>query len=171
MSYKNLVLIGFMGTGKTTIGIALAKRLNMVFVDTDLLIEESCQMSIEEIFTIHGEEWFRQLEEETVRHISNLQHAVISTGGGIVLNQENIINLKTNAKIILLDGELETIISNLKRSNVTRPLLNDEDWVIKVEELLGLRKDLYHNSADFTVSIDNKSISVIIDEIVELYCK
>ena len=169
MNANNIVLTGFMGTGKTTTGIALAKKLNRTFIDTDICIEERFKMSIPEIFRVHGEKSFRNLEEEIIREVSGQQFAVISTGGGIVLNKENINHLRKKGKIYLLHGDLRTIITNLKASRSNRPLLNNSDWEKTVEELLKFRKDLYHNSADFIISIGKKTILNIADEIIELH--
>lgn len=169
MNDKNIVLIGFMGTGKTTIGKALAKLLNRTFVDTDFCIEEKWEMSIEEIFESRGEKAFRQLENDIIVQVSKLENTVISTGGGIVLNQNNINHLRANGKLYLLNGDMETIISNLKSSTSNRPLLNTKDWITKVRDLLSFRRDLYYSSADFIIDINKKSITNIVDEIIEIH--
>lgn len=169
MNEKNIVLIGFMGTGKTTIGKALAQRLNRTFVDTDLCIEEKSKLNIAEIFALYGEKGFRQMEERIIIQVSKQQEAVISTGGGIVLNEDNISRLREKGKLYLLNGNIETIISNLKTSTSNRPLLNNEDLTMKVEELLSFRRGLYHSSADIIVDINKKSITSIVDEILELH--
>ena len=170
MNEKNIVLIGFMGTGKTTTGRTLAERLNRKFLDSDYCIEERYKMSILDIFALYGEERFRKLEQDTINDISREKNAVISTGGGIVLKEENIIKLRENGKLYLLSGSLETIISNLKASTDDRPLLNGKDWIINVEKLLNFRLHLYHNAADYIVDINKKSTLNIVDEILKIHC-
>ncbi len=170
MNEKNIVLIGFMGTGKTTTGRALAQRLNRKFLDSDYCIEERYKMSISDIFALYGEEKFRQWEQDTINDLSKEKHAVISTGGGIVLKEENIIKLKENGKLYLLSGSLETIISNLKVSTDDRPLLKGKDWIAAVEKLLNCRLQLYNNAADYIIDINKKSTLSILDEILKIHC-
>jgi len=169
---KNIVLIGMSGTGKTTIGNKLSQLLNREFVDTDLLIENRLCMSIEEIFIEYGEEYFRNLESKIIDEIGKSEDLVISTGGGIILREKNIIKLKEKGILILLESSIENIIKNLERSSVVRPLINrGGDTYKEVENMYNTRKDLYHIAADYIVQVDNKSIDKIAYEILGIYSK
>ena len=99
MNNKNIVLIGFMGCGKTTIGKELAKNLSFSFIETDVVIEQQQNKTINQIFSIFGEEYFRELEKQTYLKVSNLKNYVISTGGGVVKYEQNIINLKKKMEL------------------------------------------------------------------------
>ena len=139
---KNIVLIGFMGSGKTTIGKSLEEKTDMVFVDTDELIEayEGCKVS--EIFADKGEAYFRRLEKETLKNLlESTDNKVISTGGGIVTNQENIPLLKQLGKVFYLRIKPETVVERLE-GDKTRPLLIGEDKLVKVERFMTDRKEL-----------------------------
>ncbi|HOM27495.1 MAG TPA: shikimate kinase, partial [bacterium] len=119
---KNIVLIGFMGTGKTEVGILLAKRLNMNFVDTDKLIEEREKDRIVRIFEVKGEEYFREIEEKIIEEVSNYKNCVIATGGGAVIREKNYNNLKKNGILICLKATPEEIYKRTI-SKKDRPLL------------------------------------------------
>lgn len=173
MSYKgdlmndaNIVLIGFMGTGKTTIGKIVSKRLDRRFIDTDRYIEEKYDMPIKDIFKYYGEDYFRELERRVVEDISSYKKAVISTGGGIILQDCNIDKLKEKGIIFLLEGSIDTIQSNLQNSRHERPLLNEVCWTSKVKVLLNERNDRYKASADVIINIDNKSPNEISEEVI-----
>lgn len=166
---KNIVLIGFMGTGKSTIGKLLEKSTNLKFIDTDLLIEKRTKMSISEIFKKYGENHFRKLENKITNELGDRKGLIISTGGGIILDEENIMNLKKNGLIFLLDGSVKTIIKNLKRSYIERPLLKNEDWREEVENLLRQREELYKKSGDYIINVDNKIPKEICLNIIKIY--
>lgn len=162
---QNIILIGFMGSGKTTNGRRLARKLNMDFIDTDSLIEEKNKISIEEIFKRYGEKYFRKLENETILSLSNCKSKVISTGGGIILNHRNIDILKENGIVILLESSVDNICNNLKNSYKKRPLIQKKNWKEDVRILMKERKELYENSADITVNVDGKKHNQIVNEI------
>lgn len=153
---QNIALIGMPSSGKTTIGTEIAEILGMQFIDTDQLIVKKAQKTIPEIFSQDGEECFRKLENEVVAEISKLNGAVISTGGGVVLNQENIENLKSNSLVFFLDRELSELLPT-----EDRPLANDLE---KIKNLYNQRIDLYRNSADFIIK--NKNIHDSVNEII-----
>ena len=164
---KNIILIGFMGSGKTTIGKALEEKTDMTFVDTDELIEayEGCKIS--EIFVDKGEAYFRRLENETLKDLlTSTDNKVISTGGGIVTNQENIPLLKQLGKVFYLRIKPETVVKRLE-GDKTRPLLIGEDKLVKVEQLMTDRKELYEMAADKTIDTDGLSVSEIVCGILE----
>ena len=164
---KNIVLIGFMGSGKTTIGKSLEEKTDMVFVDIDELIEayEGCKIS--EIFADKGEAYFRRLEKETLKNLlESTDNKVISTGGGIVTNQENIPLLKQLGKVFYLRIKPETVVERLE-GDKTRPLLIGEDKLVKVEQLMTDRKELYEMAADKTIDTDGLSVSEIVGKILE----
>ena len=164
---KNIILIGFMGSGKTTIGKALEEKTNMTFVDTDELIEayEGCKIS--EIFADKGETYFRRLENKTLKNLlTSADDKIISTGGGIITNQDNIPLLKQLGKVYYLKIKPETVVERLE-GDKTRPLLMGEDKLVKVEQLMADRKELYEMAADKTIDTDYLSVNEIVDLILE----
>lgn len=138
----NIVLVGFMGTGKTTMGKRLAKRLGYYFIDMDSQIEIEQKSKISEIFTEHGEPYFRKLETQLLHHLLSVKNTIISTGGGVVGNSENMIVMKQIGKVIYLDTPIEEILERLKRTK-NRPLLNAENPDEKAVLLLEQRAPLY----------------------------
>jgi len=162
---KNIVLIGFMGTGKTTIGRLLAGRLKRPFIDTDKRVEYECSLPISEIFSQFGEDYFRQKEKDVILQVSRYHNVIIATGGGVVLSPENMKRLKKNGIIIALTASSETILERTgRRSN--RPLLVD---VISrqqvVDQLLEERDELYQR-ADFSIDTTRSSPQHVITEII-----
>lgn len=165
---ENIVLIGFMGTGKTTVGKLISEKLGRDFVDSDDYIESRYNMKIKNIFDIHGEEYFRDLERKAIAHLSKKSKLVIATGGGIVLDKTNIDKLREKGTIYLLNGSIDTIKRNLVNSRSNRPLLIQYDWIDKIKSLLSSRKELYFNSADHIINIDNKIPYEISEDIIRL---
>lgn len=123
----NIVLTGFMASGKTEISKAIAKISGRILIDTDDMIVESEGMSINDIFAKHGEEYFRKAEHEAVVKAADMDNAVIATGGGAVLNKSNVDELRKNGKIFNLAPDFEVIESRLKEAAKTRPLLKNQD--------------------------------------------
>ncbi|MDR7856134.1 shikimate kinase [Tissierella sp.] len=165
---KNIVLIGMSGAGKTTVGMELSRILNREFFDTDYLIEKEENLSIEDIFSTYGESCFRKLECTIIDKLSQYEDVIISTGGGIVVDNKNISNLKEKGIIVLLESSVDNIVNNLKNSQIKRPLLGSgEDIFAKVNSMYNSRKDIYIAASDFTILVDNKSIEEIIYEILE----
>lgn len=164
---KNIVLIGMSGVGKTTVGDALSRALNREFLDIDSLIEREANTSIENIFSIYGEVYFRELESNIVKQIYQDKNLIISTGGGIVLVKDNIDRLRENGIIVLLEGTIDYIINNIKKSKNNRPLLNGVDIQEKVKTMYNNRKELYLSAGDFIVLVNNKSVDEIVYEILE----
>ncbi len=166
----NIALIGFMGSGKSTVGKILSKSLDMKFVDIDKLISSYEKKSINDIFAENGEIYFRNLELKTILEKSIDNNVVISTGGGVVIDNENIKNLQKTSFIVYLNCDIETLYHRLKNSK-TRPILNGvDDKYFKIKELLEKREFLYRCSADFIVDIDiNSNILDTVEKIKNAY--
>jgi len=161
----NIVLTGFMGTGKSKIGKRLATELRMGYLDTDELIEEREKDSISAIFKKKGEEYFRHLETKVVKEVALLDNFVISTGGGVVLREGNIRLLKKNALIICLFASLEVIVKRTK-GNEERPLLEVNNQKKRVEELLAMRRP-YYDKADLKIDTSTLDSKKVVEEIVK----
>jgi shikimate kinase len=146
----NIVLIGFMGSGKTSIGRLVAHRLGFQFIDTDAVIVERVGMQIAEIFERHGEPWFRDHETSTLRSLGILNRVVIATGGGIVVREENHALLRELGFVVWLTANEDVIFERVTR-NKKRPLLQTEDPRETVRELLVQRRGLYEAVAQFTI--------------------
>lgn len=162
---SNIVLIGFMGAGKSTVGAALAKRLQRECVETDALIEQSEGMSIPQIFEKKGEQYFREQETKLARDIAG-SGKVVSCGGGMPMRSENVEYLKQGGVIVLLDAAPETILARVKNDN-NRPLLQGKKNVEAIKELIDARMPKYIAAADITVKTDGKSADKICFEILE----
>jgi len=161
---KNIVLVGFMGTGKTTIATQLANKLNMRYVSTDSLIEAREKRTINEIFTKESEEYFRGVESDIIREISSQENLVIDAGGGAVIREENLTNLKSNGVVICLTADEETIMSRTKKYK-HRPLLNVEDPKLKIRTLLAKRAPFYAK-ADHCIDTGKLTVRQTVDEIM-----
>ncbi|SDF46436.1 shikimate kinase [Sporolituus thermophilus] len=147
---KNIVLIGFMGTGKTTTGRILANQLGRTFIDIDQEIEAKCKLRVEEIFAIHGEPFFREQERCAIQAVSRYDNAVVATGGGAVLYPENVKWLKQNSVVICLQAAPEVILRRVENDKVQRPLLKRPDKLQAIEQLLQERTRHYA-VADFAI--------------------
>lgn len=155
-STRNVILIGFMGTGKTSIGRRVAQSLGFDFVDTDERIIEKAGMPITEIFAEQGEEKFRDLESTVLRSTTARKNQVISTGGGVVLREENREVLARSGYVIWLNASPEAILERVSR-NQERPLLQAADPLGTIREMLKQREPLYLATADFTIDTDGLS--------------
>lgn len=158
-----------MGTGKSCIGRLLANRLRRPFIDTDKRIENDCGISIKEIFEQYGEQAFRFQERVVITKVSRYTNTVIATGGGVVLNPENVDRLKSNGILIALTASLDTILERTGRRNV-RPLLDSPDRKQTVARLLGERSAFY-NIADYTVDTTNETPHQIVEGIISFLRK
>ena len=161
---KNIVLLGFMGTGKSSVGKILGKKLGRPVADVDEAIEAGEKRKIHEIFEKNGEARFRALEKEAIRELSGRNGAVITTGGGAVLDLENIEALRRNGILITLLASPETIHHRVKDSR-RRPLLSGTDLKTKIRELWVAREPLYRQ-ADHFFETDGKRPAEVADEIV-----
>lgn len=161
MKSRNIILVGFMGTGKSTVGRALAQHLKWTFIDTDQGIEQEAGMSIPTIFEQYGEHYFRDLESKVIARTVAGEHQVIATGGGAVLREENRKAMLSGGLVVALKADSATIISRV-REDTNRPLLAG-DLESKVQSLLKERERAY----DFAqMVIDTSALSV--SEIVQL---
>lgn len=140
---KNIVLIGMPGSGKTTIGYELSKKLAMNFIDVDSCIEENEKMSISDMFKI-SEEYFRQIESKYIAKLSKLNFTVIATGGGVIKNENNIMLLKNNSIIIYINRKIDDIMKDIDTSK--RPLL--KDGTDRLKDLFNERHHLYKKYCD-----------------------
>ncbi len=162
---KTIILIGFMGAGKTSIGKRFSARNKMDFIDTDNFIEDKVGINIFDIFKIHGEEYFRKYETQVLSELLDEGgDKIISVGGGLPMREENRELLKQLGTIIYLEVRKETILQRVER-DASRPLLMGEDREEKVSRLLEERDSIYRELADFTVVTDNRSFFEIMEEI------
>ncbi len=161
---RNIVLVGFMGTGKSVVGKLLAKKLNMDFVESDEMIEIREKLPIKDIFEKKGELYFRLVEKEVVKEASSRKNIVISAGGGAIADEDNLKNLKNSGIIICLKASPETILRRTKDLK-TRPLLNIPDPKKQIEELLQ-KREVYYSKADFSIDTDNLSIDEVVAKVI-----
>lgn len=162
--YKNIILTGMMGAGKTTVGKELATIMNCNFIDLDETIEKNYG-KISDIFKQKGEEYFRQIETLELKKLNIQETFVLSTGGGIVLKDENIKILQTLGYVFYLEASTDTIYERIKNQK-HRPLLNTSDPKRSIEEILSKRKKLYENSGE-KITVNNKNVKEIAEEIYE----
>ncbi|MBY8990483.1 MAG: shikimate kinase [Candidatus Lokiarchaeota archaeon] len=164
-----IALIGFMATGKTTVGKALAKHLGdaFKFIETDQIIIEMVGKTIPDIFSEDGEVKFREYEVAACKKVSNLSNIIVSCGGGVVLNKVNIDNLKLNCHIVLLEASIEEIYKRAMRDGKeTRPVINKDDPKKEIENVLVFRKPYYQAAAEYIIDTTSKEIQDIVEEIV-----
>lgn len=163
---KNIILIGFMGTGKTSTGRILAKRLGYTFIDLDQKIESDHHMTISEMFRQKGEQYFRDCETEAVRVVSRQKNTVISTGGGTVKRAANMLLLRENGIIISLTATPETVLHRTECKG-KRPVLDGQDHGDRLRAVVNLmesRRELY-SQADFIVDTSKHSPMQVVNEI------
>lgn len=166
---KNIVLVGFMGTGKNVVGKMLAQRLGMEYVETDELIEKDQGKKINDIFKQDGEAYFREVEKKIIKNICGKSNQVIAAGGGAVIFEENIENFKKNGIMVCLTARPEIIYQRTKKTCL-RPLLNVEDPLKKVKDLLKEREP-YYAKADFFVDTSDLAVEKVVDKVIEFLKK
>jgi len=164
MVMKNIYLVGFMGTGKTTVGKLLAKKLRKEFAELDELIEKKEQRKITDIFSQSGETYFRQLENDLLKKISTQSNLVVSCGGGLMCNKNNIQILKNSGIVFNLEASSATIYKRTK-DFAHRPLLNVQDPLMDIENLLQQRKP-YYAQAHYAIDTEKKTPEEIVDAII-----
>lgn len=164
---NNIILTGFMGCGKTTVGIRLSYRLRRAMEDTDKLIEKEEGRTISEIFKTDGEAFFRDLETECLKKlILTAKNMILSVGGGLPVREENRALLKELGTVVYLRASAETIYERTKH-DTSRPLLQGDDPQGKIRTLLAAREAIYESGADVIIDVDGKDFDTILEEIVE----
>ena len=162
----NIVVIGFMGAGKSTISDYLKNAFAMDVVEMDQVIAAEQGMSISEIFETYGEEYFRNLETQLLIDMQAKQNVIISCGGGVAMRERNVVEMKKNGKVVLLKANPETILDRVKDSDA-RPLLNGNKNVDFIGKLMEARREKYEAAADIVVETDGKSVLEICEEMIQ----
>lgn len=163
----NIILIGFMGAGKTTLGIGLAKELNLPFTDTDQLIEKEQKRAISDIFANEGEAYFRGLETQQLKKLIETAAGVISVGGGLPVQEVNHPLLKALGTTIYLKAKKETLVKRL-RGSTGRPLLQGGSLEEKISGLMQAREAIYEQVADITIETDGRTPEEVIELLKEI---
>lgn len=166
MSHSNIILTGFMGTGKSTVGRKLAQRLGRPFVDSDLLIEKDAGCSIAEIFTQQGEAAFRAYEEKLAKELAQQQGLVIATGGGLVMNPDNVKVLQSSGRIFCLSATPQEIYARIRQQSQIRPLLKQPQPLQRITDLLQQREVVYRQFPQLVTS--GKTVDELVDELLML---
>lgn len=161
----HIFLIGFMGSGKSTVGRNLSERMGRTLLDTDNMIEEMAKKPISAIFSEEGEAHFRMLETKVLEELPTENNSIISCGGGMALKEENVRIMKEKGKVVFLSATPETILDRVKSSN-KRPILEGNKNISFISDLMGKRVSFYSKAADMEVSVDGKSVLEICDEIL-----
>ncbi|MFH1651411.1 MAG: shikimate kinase [Chloroflexota bacterium] len=162
---SNIALIGFMGTGKSAVGMALAKKLKKDFIELDRLIEQQVGKNITEIFRKDGEIYFRAMEIEATKEVAGRKNVVIACGGGIVLNQINVERLREEAVIVLLSATPEAILKRASAEPGKRPLLQSITKPSQVRTMLDQRRPFYERAADIRIDTTDLTVAQVVDKI------
>lgn len=162
----NILLIGFMGTGKSTISSYLNTIFNMDVVEMDEIIAQREGMSISDIFALHGEEYFRDKETSLLIELQDKKNVVVSCGGGVPMRDRNVEEMRKNGKVVLLTANPETILDRLKDDH-SRPLLENNKNVEFISQLMEKRRERYESVADIVINTDGKSKVEICEELVQ----
>ncbi len=165
----NIILIGYRCSGKTSVGKVLAMRLRRDFLDTDVLIEEHAGRIIEEIISHDGWDRFRDLEKTVIRTISQRDNLVIATGGGVVMDNENVQTLKRNGFLVWLKADVDLLKERMNKEyqlGRNRPSLTGEDPRDEIEKVLHIRNPFYQKAGDMIVDTDTRSIREVADSIL-----
>lgn len=156
-----------MGTGKTSVGKLVASRMKMKFIDMDDVIEQRRCETIPQIFERYGEKFFRELEHELVIELSKTHGLVISTGGGIVLNQANIQIFSQTGVVICLQAEPETVLQRVGNDH-HRPLLASPDRLMRIKELLEKRRP-YYNAIPYQIDTNHLTVEEVAEKVISIY--
>jgi shikimate kinase len=165
----NIYLVGFMGTGKTSVGIELARKKRWQFVDLDDLIQLRQKMAIKDIFSAKGEPYFRRAEKQALKEVAKEKKFVVACGGGIVLDEDNIKLMKETGVMVCLSASPEAILARTS-GYLHRPLLNVKDPKKQIELLLKLRSPFYAR-ANQTIDTSELSVKQAVDKIMRLLKK
>lgn len=167
---KSLVLVGMMGTGKSTIGKEVAKKLKIEFIDTDMLIEEEANLTITEIFKQNGEKYFRELEEKIFLKIKNDKEKIISVGGGAFINEFIRKKILKEYLSIWLNMDEDLIINRIKRNSKKRPMIDPNNIEKSIKNLKKARDPIYE-LANYEINCNFNSKNKIIEKIIDFYEK
>jgi shikimate kinase len=167
---NNLFLIGYRGTGKTTLGKMIAKKLKKPFIDLDELIVKNVGKPIPEIFSTQGEGKFREYESSALKQVSNESNQVISCGGGIITREENIALLKANGFVVLLKASPETIFKRIY-GDKNRPALTDKDPMEEIKLMLEKRRLAYEQAKEYELWTDRENANKCSEKILAEYRK
>jgi len=171
---KSIILIGMMGAGKSVVGSCLQRRTKLTLLDTDEIVASKFEMAINEIFSKYGEDKFRKVEAEALRSLGTPEQAIIVTGGGIVMGEENIKLLRRLGVVVWLDGDEKTLFERASRSG-NRPLLQTENPRKAFAQILRARRPLYANIAhlrvDTSVLTDDEVSVAILSKLGRLSCE
>lgn len=162
----NIFLIGFMGCGKSTVAAKLNQMYGMHVVEMDQEISKRQKMSIPEIFEQYGEEYFRNLESALLEEIATGSGQVVSCGGGVVLREDNVSEMKKSGHIVLLTAKPEKVLKRVQKDD-NRPILKGRKTVEDIQTLMEARREKYEGAADIVVATDDKNIAEICDEIIQ----
>ena len=165
----NIVLIGYRCSGKTAVGQILAKKLGRDFVDTDALIEEASGCSIETLVSRSGWRHFREIEKRVIEAVSTKIKQVVATGGGAVMDSDNVKQLKTKSWIVWLDGTPEVLSQRMAKDQArgnARPSLTGTDAIMEIAAVLADRRPDYERAGDYRIDTDNLSVHEIVDLII-----
>lgn len=163
---ENIIITGFMGSGKSIVAEGLAQKLGMEFIDMDQIIEKGQGMSISDIFTRYGEKYFREQENKLVKELSQKENMVIATGGGTLLSADNAKMLSEKGEIICLYADSKVLYNRLKRKD-NRPLLKGGNLLDRINQLIEERKKIYDN---IKLKIDTSDLNIqeVVDKIVDI---
>jgi shikimate kinase len=164
----NIVLIGYRGTGKSTVGRLLASRLGRQLVSTDAEIVKRAQRTVPEIIAQEGWEYFRDLESDICRELADRDQLVIDTGGGVILRTQNIEALKKNGTVFWLTASVETIANRIGGDNQRPSLTGTKSVVDEIQEVLQERVPKYQAAADHVIATDHRSINQLVETVLAL---
>jgi len=161
----NIILVGFMASGKTTIGNHLAKLINRTFVDTDYLLVQNLGISIAQYFETHGEKLFREHEQAVIQSTCNRSNQVICTGGGAFINPENQRIMLSSGKVFWLDVNRDTVLKRINHNQIDRPLLAHPNPTQQIDKLLSERKPSYEK-AHIRIDANSKTVEELSNQIL-----
>ncbi|MFH2028363.1 MAG: shikimate kinase [Nanoarchaeota archaeon] len=164
----NIVLMGYRGTGKSSVARLLSQRLGRSLVNIDGEIIKKTGMPITDIVQKKGWDKFREIESEITEHVSKFDGYIIDCGGGIIVNDKNIVNLKKNGKIFWLKAQVDTIIGRIKEETDRPSLTGDKSFIDEIEAVLKERMPKYKKAADYEVATDNFSKEEVADKIIRI---
>jgi shikimate kinase len=165
----NIILIGYRGSGKSTVGSKLAGRLKRRFVDTDDLIEERLDVPITDIVKSHGWDYFRKLEKSIIEEISREDHLIVSPGGGAVVDPDNVKTLRKNGFIIWLKADRQTLLKRIEKDQITsirRPSLTGKGTLEEIEETLSQREPFYEKASEIQIDTSRLAVDAVVESIL-----